>query len=75
MRIDRAQKHDFIEAEGFGFSDLPLTMIYFEGEFFLSKEASEANYDQFLNHLARIVNPLPVLKSDEDVTDFLNLEK
>ena len=40
VRVDAAQKQDFIEEEGLSFSELPLTLIYFQGEFYVNKEST-----------------------------------
>ena len=64
-------KNSFLDHEKLVFNELPITLIVFDQKFYQYKESSFA-YGQFLHHMNRIIDPLPVLKKADDVQMFLN---
>ena len=66
-----SKKNHFLDHEKLVFNELPITLIVFDQKFYQYKESSFA-FGQFLHHLNRIIDPLPVLKSADDIQYFLN---
>ena len=73
-RVDISQKYAFIEKEQITSEAAPTIAVFYDGRYYIY-DGSKDSKEELIHFINRVINPIVQLKTDEDVENFLDVNK